>query len=365
MLPHDQNPPGLNVTLRTRDAKTTFHLFEAIPIELAFSSTKPSAYSIELDEEMNFAGNTNSFEVSPADSVLLTSPTGATSAVACCANDRRNLSTQPTVLVRELTDYFRFEKPGTYSVQYFTRRVFRGLGSRNDFNASPLTVTSNVLTLTILADDTDWDSRTLADVLAKLDDSRVRQSYLAEAKRKKLLDSETAQDFVSENRLDQMQFALAQKALNALDTEAAIHERVSRMDLESKSDREVSRKFNSYVLLPQPLLRSTTRPDLVAAALKKRAEQTDFAVGSGYVDRWANFLVQRDHHELFRLNGDTYADNQDNLRRFTTYLYDAERGLVAMLEPLLPNKGGEAAEATAVTIRVVRKFTAHEPASPP
>jgi hypothetical protein len=115
MLLHDQNPPGLNVTLRTRGAKTTFHLFETIPIEVAFSSTKPSVYSIELDEGMNFAGNTNSFEVSPADSVVLTSPAGATSAVVCCANDRRYLFAQPTVLVRELTDYFRFEKPGTYS----------------------------------------------------------------------------------------------------------------------------------------------------------------------------------------------------------------------------------------------------------
>jgi hypothetical protein len=365
MSPHDQNPPGLNVTLRTHDAKTSFHLFEAIPIELAFSSTKPSAYSIELDEMMNFAGDTNSFEVSPADSVLLTSPTGATSAVVCCANDRRYLSAQPTVLIRELTDYFRFEKPGTYSVQYFTRRVFRGLRSRNDFNASALTVTSNVLTLTILADDTDWDSRTLADVLAKLDDPRVRQNYLAEAKRTKRLGSETAQDFFSQNRLDQMKFALAEKALNALDTEAAIHERVGRMDIESKSDRDASQEFNSYVLPPQSLLRSTTRPDLVAAALKERAGQPDFAVGGGYVHHWAQFLVQRDHPELFRLNGGSYAENQDNLRRYATYLYDAERSLVAMLEPLVPNKAGEAAEATAVTIRIVRKFTAHEPATPP
>jgi hypothetical protein len=365
VLPHDQNPPGLNVTLRTRGAKTTFHLFQAIPIELAFSSTKPSVYSIELDEAMNFAGNTNSFEVSPADSVVLTSPAGATGATICCASDRRYLSAQPTVLVRELTDYFRFEKPGTYSVQYFTRRVFRGLGSSNDFNASPLTVTSNVLALTILDDDRDWDARTLADVLAKLDDPRIRQSYIAGAKRNKRLDSETAQDFAVENRLDQMEFALAQKTLNTLDTEEAIHERVHRMALESKSDRDASRRFGSFALLPQPLLRSTTRPDLVATALKEQAEQPDFAVSGGYVYRWAQFLVQRDHPEIFRLNGDSYAENQDNLRHYATYLYEAERGLVQMLDSLLPSKQREAAEATSVTIRVVRKFSAQEPASPP
>jgi hypothetical protein len=260
---------------------------------------------------------------------------------------------------------FPLRKARHVLVQYFTRRVFRALGSRNDFNASPLTVTSNVLTLTILADDTDWDSRTLADVLAKLDDPRVRQTYIAAEKRWKRLGSDTAQDFVSENRLDQMEFALAQKALNALDTEEAIHERVNRMELESKSDRDVSREFDSYTLLPQPLVRSTTRPDFVAAALKEQAEQPDFAVGGGYLHRWAQFLVQRDHPELFCLNGDSDAENQDNLRRYTTYLYEAERGLVQMLQSLLPSKHREAAEATAVTIRVVTKFTAHEPASPP
>lgn len=202
VVPHDLNPPGLDITLRTHDGKLTFHLFETIPIDLVFTSSRPSAYSIELDEVMNFAGPSNSFEISPPDSVLLTSPAGAASAIACCANDRRFLTKQPTVLVRELTDYFRFEKPGVYSVRYITRRIFRGLGSRNDFNASPLPVTSNLLTLTILADDPDWDSRRLADVLTKLDDPRVRQSYLVGAKRLNRLGAETARDFARENRLD-------------------------------------------------------------------------------------------------------------------------------------------------------------------
>jgi hypothetical protein len=61
------NPAGVKVVLRTKDGRSTFRLFETIPVELDFSSAAPSAYSIELDETMNFAGSANRFEVSFTD----------------------------------------------------------------------------------------------------------------------------------------------------------------------------------------------------------------------------------------------------------------------------------------------------------
>ena len=110
-------------------------------------------------------------------------------------------------------------------------------------------------------------------------------------------------------------------------------------------------------MLPQPLLRSTIRPDLVAAALQERAEQPGFALDAGFVERWAEFVVQRDHPELFRPNNDSYSENQENLRHYTTYTYEVKRGLADFLETLLPSKEAEAANATSYTIRVVRKFS--------
>src|ERR1700731_5036347 len=67
-----RNPAGLKLELRTKDGRLTFHLFETIPVELEFSSSRPSTYSIELDESMNFAGWTHKFEVEPQEAVLLT-----------------------------------------------------------------------------------------------------------------------------------------------------------------------------------------------------------------------------------------------------------------------------------------------------
>src|SRR5215469_4825334 len=64
------NPEGLRVELRTRDDKSTYHLYENIPIDLIFSSSNPATYSIELSEGMNAAGGTNRFVVEPLDTVF-------------------------------------------------------------------------------------------------------------------------------------------------------------------------------------------------------------------------------------------------------------------------------------------------------
>jgi hypothetical protein len=71
--------------LRTTDGKLTFHLFETIPIELVSQSSISSRYSIELDEAMNFAGQSNWFEVFPFQTVFLPSPMVA--GVVCCATN--------------------------------------------------------------------------------------------------------------------------------------------------------------------------------------------------------------------------------------------------------------------------------------
>jgi hypothetical protein len=160
-----RNPKGVKLSLRTKDGRSTFRLYETIPIDLEFSSLRPSAYSIELDEYMNFAGSSNTFEVSPTDTAFVTFSVLSSPGAVCCDSIKRFLSPTPTVLHRELSDYVRFEKPGTYSVFLVTNRVFRGLGKTNDFAPSKTTLTSNVLTLNILPDDADWDSQQLADSL--------------------------------------------------------------------------------------------------------------------------------------------------------------------------------------------------------
>lgn len=351
-----RNPAGLKLLLRTKDGRLTFHLFETIPIELDFSSMRSSAYSIEMDEAMNFAGQANTFEVFPADTVLLPHSQIGNQSATCCALNRRYLSSQPTTLSRELTDYLRFERAGRYSVFLVTGRVFRGLGNRTDFNRSKLSLTSNVVTLTILPDDPEWDSQKLAEAVRKLNDPHVRANYAAALGHANKLGGETAKDFAMANRVSQTEFVLAQKALNALDTKEAIRERIRLMRMESKPDLEMSRKFGGGFVLPQPLLESTTRAGIVVAAMKEQAEQPDFGVDYDYVHWWVKFLVQRDHPELFRPLANE-IERGKTIQVYMAHDIQSQRELVAYLDALRATKTLDAAEVTGLTISIVKSFT--------
>jgi hypothetical protein len=260
-----RNPAGLRLVLRTKDGRATFHLFEAIPLKLEFSSSLPSTYSIELDESMNFAGWTHKFEVEPKDAILLSLLEWGYQGVSCCESEHQYVSRQATVFDRELTNYLRFKKAGTYHLFLTTQRVFKGAPS-SDFSASKILLTSNILTLTILPDDPDWDAQRLAQTLRKLQDPHVKANYDAVEQAIKKIDSETGKDIARANRLDQTEFAQAQKALNALDTREAIQERVHLMDLMSKeqiswsASPEAAVCYISHFWHPRHALTSSLNP---------------------------------------------------------------------------------------------------------
>jgi hypothetical protein len=364
-----RNPAGVRLLLRTTDGRLTFHLFETIPVELNFSSSRPSTYSIELDESMNFAGWTHTFEVEPEKTVLLTLLERGLRGVICCDSDRRSLSHHPTVLKRELTDYLRFEKAGTYRLYLTTRRVFKGERKYDDFSASKILLTSNILTLTILPDDPEWDAQRLAETLRKLHDPHVKANYDA---LKHAIDSigSSSRKFVAEaNRLNQTELVQAQKALNALDTPEAIRERMNLMNIMPKEETSSEGDFVGGIELWQPLLASSMRPDLVIAAMEARAEDPDFGVDYDYVVWWARYIVARDHVELFR----PFLDETDHHKRLHPSLESevaAKRDIVLRLELLLALKKGGAKDITAVTIKTVKadiadqnKGNSHPPAS--
>jgi hypothetical protein len=351
-----RNPAGIKLELRTADGRSSFHLFETIPIDLKFSSSRPAIYSIELDEVMNFAGQANWFDVFPRDTVFVPYSAMGHRGVVCCESDRRYLSPQPTTLKRELTDYLRFEKAGTYSVVFVTARVFRGMGASNDFSASRLRLTSNILTLTILPDDPEWDSQRLEEVLRTLSDSRARANYAAALDLAGRARTETGRDWAMANRVNQTEFVRAQQALNALDTDEAIQQRVRLMKMESKSELEDTRRLGLAYNFSQPVLQSTTRADLVVSAMRGQAKQPDFGVDYDYVQWWAEYVVQRDHPELFRPVANQ-TERDAALGTYQTYNSEAQREIVTTLDHLLSSKTPEAAQVTRVTIRLVKSFT--------
>ena len=230
------------------------------------------------------------------------------------------------------------------------------MGAPNNFSASGLRLTSNILTLTILPDDPKWDSQRLEEVLRTLSDSRVRANYSAALDLAGRTQTETGRDWAMANRVNQTELVHAQQALNALDTDEAIQQRVRFMKMESKPDLEEARRFGGGDYFDQPVLESTTRADLVVGAMRKLAERPGFFVDYDYVQWWAEYVVQRDHPELFRPVA-SQAEREAALRSYQTHNDEAQRELATTLEDLLSSKTPEAAEITRVTIGLIRSFT--------
>jgi hypothetical protein len=350
------NPPGVKFVLRTQDGRSKFHLYETIPIELAFSSEELAAYSIELDEAMNFAGSASRSLVSSTDSVFRSLPLGV---IVCCDSKKRYLSPRELVLKRELTDDLRFEKPGKYSVFLVTHRIFPQMGKKNDFKASELTVTSSMLTLDILPDDPQWDARQLSSNLRALQDPEVNARYRAALDHANTRNDPIDKYFELANVVAQTELVTAQKSLNALDSDEAIEERVKLMETEPEKDVAEDARSGGARGFPQPLLVSTTRAATVEAALRKRAEEPGFGIDYDYFQYWARFMAQRDHPEVFRpSNDETEARNRAGSYFF--FFSKAGLELLVTLESLVQSKKGEGKEITAITIKFLKRGN-HKP----
>ena len=67
--------PGIRKILRLSGSKATksvYHFYENTPVDVSFSGPRFAAYSIELDEYMNFAGQSDNFQVDHPESVFAT-----------------------------------------------------------------------------------------------------------------------------------------------------------------------------------------------------------------------------------------------------------------------------------------------------
>jgi hypothetical protein len=112
-------------------------------------------------------------------------------------------------------------------------------------------------------------------------------------------------------------------------------------------------------LLYQPLLASSTRPDLVVESMETRAESPDFGVDYDYVDWWAKYIVLRDHVELFRPFPDE-AEHQKKIHSFLEYEIVAKQAIVLELESLSAAKKGMAKDITTLTIKSVKADIAYQ-----
>lgn len=143
-----RNPHGVKFVLKTKEIRSAHHLFETIPIEFAFTSSRPSVASIELLETMNAAGGPLRLDVESETQVSLTLAQFQGMGFGCCISRWVYRSDQPIIFERELTDYLRFEKPGIYRRFLTTWRVCKEPRSDSSSGHMPskMAVTSSIFT---------------------------------------------------------------------------------------------------------------------------------------------------------------------------------------------------------------------------
>lgn len=344
-LPTPTAPAGLEVELRTVANRTTFGLSELVPLEVAFRVAGDAAFSIEIADGWNSAPAADRFLIEPRQSVIDRNVWWR-KGIVCCDSRRSRLTSAPAVYPHELTDFVRFTKPGEYRIQYTTRRVFNGPPIRA-FDPSAVLVSSNTLTIRIIEDDPRWIQDVLPTALASADPTPV-MSELRELRN--LPQRGSLEPPVASSAM--LRYRQATRQLRMLDTPEAIQARVSHLRLPTVDEwRRLEANGEGYSGVDTSLAYSS-RPDLVAAALRQRAADSDFGVMRGYFELWTNVVLERDHPALVRLTraeGQRLPEAAGDLRRGTR----AE--LLAALRELAQLKAGIAAEITEATIRSVER----------
>lgn len=338
-------PQGVSLELRTVGGKRTFYLSETIPLEIWFASSRPSTYSIELADGWNEVPTYDRFVIEPAAGVIDRVSGPPVAGIACCDSRRPYLQAAPTIYTYDLTDSVRFRRPGTYRIQYTTRRVFTG--ASRGYKPSEITARSNVISITIVDDDPAWlDSvfRQAVGAPVRTPSTREVNDFFAPPPQGSLRRQPAAPALAAATRASRM--------LRMLDTEDAIRVRVARLQMPTVAEwRGTEASGNGFVGGDHSVALSS-RPDLVAAALAERASLPGFGVMRGYAELWGDVLMEQRHPELFRVR---QVDEARDWDAYGTWRTAIVRELLERLQQMVAEKTGTSAEITRATIRALER----------
>jgi len=173
---HAQNPEGLSFTVRLKDNRKQFQQGETITVELSFSTSKPNTYILDaatydrsgrLDSD-EFVLDRDDEVVDPLYDYFHAEYGGF---VGGGLRSIPDLTDKPYIIVADLNEWMRFDKPGQYRLYVVSSRVGRRGGPSNVFSNDPLTVVSNVIQFEIVPADKKWAARELSQALVTLSEN--------------------------------------------------------------------------------------------------------------------------------------------------------------------------------------------------
>ncbi len=169
-VPVPSRDPQLTVTLRNN--QSSFHIGEIIPLDLAFTSSTPNTYQLDMATyDRSGRLNEDQFVVDTgngSDDPLHLYFRAYKGFMAGGLRGFKGLSTTPATIHAVLNEWVRFKAPGQYRLTVISNRVSK-VGS-NEFG-NP-TVTSNSVTLTILPATKEWQDATFKSAIQTLDSTK-------------------------------------------------------------------------------------------------------------------------------------------------------------------------------------------------
>jgi hypothetical protein len=159
----------VKLTAAFRGDQSTFRVGEVIPLDLSFTSSAPGKYQFDnATYDRSGRLNAEAFSVEPKsgwDDPLERYFHSYEVFIGGGLRGSVTLSDKPTVVHLELNEWVRFNEPGRYRLAIASSRVSKNKASLFSGNK----VTSNVLTLTIVAPTKEWQDSTLRAAVVVLD----------------------------------------------------------------------------------------------------------------------------------------------------------------------------------------------------
>lgn len=148
--------------------QTQFHIGEAIPLQLAFSSPVKDRYQINMAQyDRSGRMNYEQFNLSPSESVV--DPLeGHLGGGGGGLTGFKFLTPEPWTITLNLNEWVRFTHPGEFRMTVTSNRV--GIkDSSSPLGASPITARSNEITFRIIPATKAWQKTVLSGAVATLD----------------------------------------------------------------------------------------------------------------------------------------------------------------------------------------------------
>jgi len=168
------NPSDIDFALRLTSNASSYHLGEPIGFEISYASGAERKYLTSQTNPIPESGSVT-VRIAPLEGALdprALRPCWGGIGVSILSSGPLYLTSRPNTERADLTNWYRFQKPGHYSFTVTSRMVSRSKGLDEGGGQEILTLESNAVEFDILPPDPGWEAEELQTIVLELDGAK-------------------------------------------------------------------------------------------------------------------------------------------------------------------------------------------------